>query len=268
MAEPVIRKRTRGAPAAPQQKKPAAQSDRRFPASKDDKGGVEVSMKEYVPTQTLQDPFDGMYAGGNVAGPLNIIAPPYNIYALLRLPYENSILLQCITAMVENCVGHGWDLEFLGEEGKAESQEAKAEKALIEKLLKYPNDDYSLQELRGRLRYDREASGNAYMEVGRDKARRVTMLHHVPTQTVRLTTRDRDETAYEANLPRDGSDTSTVKKRFRRFVQQVGEKKVYFKEYGDPRKIDPRTGEVNDGLAWEASATAIIHYKIYYPTPP
>ena len=53
------------------------------------------------------------------------------------------------------------------------------------------------------------------------------------------------------------------RKRFRRYVQIRDGKRVYFKEFGDPRLINARTGKVDDNA--EVPATEIIHFKLYCP---
>jgi PBSX family phage portal protein len=224
-------------------------------------------MKEFVNTQSLADPFDGYYSTG-VGHANDVLQPPYNPYSLARLPYENSALLGCIDAMVRNCHGHGWQLEYIGPDGQEKSSGAEAEKKILEKLLKFPNDQYSLQELAERARFDKESMGYFCIEAPRDRKGRVTSLFHIPAQTMRITTRDVEETEVEVKLPRDGADTSKIKRRFRRFVQIVNEKKVYFKEFGDPRRIDPATGKVNDALSIDQQATEIIYSGVYFPTSP
>lgn len=246
----------------------AAKSTRRFPVAKDDENSVEMKLKEYVNTQSVADPFARAYdtAGGGTNN--DVIQPPYNPYTTLRLVYENSSLLSCINAMVLNCHGHGWALEYIGPDGQEKSAAAEAEKVTLEKLLKFPNDEYSLQELCERARFDKEAIGYFCLELGRDRKGRITSIHHVPAQTMRRTTRDRQETEVEVRLPRDGGDKTKIKKRFARFVQIVNEKKVFFKELGDPRKIDPKNGKENPSLAIEDCATEILYSGIYYPLSP
>jgi capsid portal protein len=46
--------------------------------------------------------------------------PPYSFYALMRMPQDNSILNQCIDAMVTNIDGHGYRFEYIGEETDGE----------------------------------------------------------------------------------------------------------------------------------------------------
>ncbi len=56
-----------------------------------------------------------------------------------------------------------------------------------------------------------------------------------------------------------------VKKRFRRFVQRVGNKVVYFKEYGDPRNISSIDGKViPNSMLLEAKSKGIIANPIYH----
>jgi PBSX family phage portal protein len=230
-----------------------------------------LAMKEYTQSQQLVDPFRddyGVYEGGGGVD-LSIIEPSYNFYSLLRLPYESNMLMQCIQAYVVNIDGHGYRLEYIGPKGKETSKEAESEKTVLENLLDFPNDDYSLQSLRDRVRFDYETFGNAYVEVGRDNKGRVTMFSHIPAHTMRVTRRDSRFTPCKTQLPRDGGmETVNTRKRFRRLVQRVGVRKVWFKEFGDPRTIDPNTGLENTALSLEEGATEVIHISQYNPIAP
>lgn len=225
------------------------------------------TLKEYSGRRQVEDPFKDEYG---LSGSIHhVLEPTYNFYALMRLPDENSMLRQCIDAMVTNVDGHGHQLEYIGPEGQEESEPAKAEKRRMEELLDFPNDEYTLQELRDRFRRDLETLGNAYLEVGYGKDGSVVMLSHIPAHTMRMTKREDQAVAVEVTLPRGGTVIKqTVRKRFRRYVQMVGVQRVYFKEFGDPRTIDPSTGFVNDRLRPEESATSIIHISLYQPGSP
>lgn len=255
------------------QTRPAGQHIRMRSAA-DDSPAV-VVLKDYIGAQQLDDPFKGQYGGG--IGDLawkNPIQPPYSFYALMKLPKDNSVLGQCIDAMVTNVDGHGHRLEFIGEEGKEDSAEAETEKETLENLLDYPNEDYSMQELRDRLRRDYETIGNAYIEVGRDALGHIVMLSHIPAHTIRMTAKETESVPITVKLPRNGKIESVKRnKRFRRFVQKVGNNSVYFKEFGDPRIIDPATGDATrnkdgDKIRLEDSATEIIHLCTYNPDSP
>lgn len=226
-------------------------------------------LKEYTEQKQLPDPFQQSY-GNQIAGSgISIIQPVYSFYALMRMPEENAVLRQCIDAMITNIDGHGYRLSYVGPDGMDTSPVALKEKDSIQNLMDFPNDEYSMQELRDRLRRDFEVLGNSFLEVGRDRKGRVVMLSHLPAQTMRMTTKETEAIPVEVLLPRDGKTvTQKVNKRFRRFVQQVGERKVWFKEFGDPRSIDPKNGLISSTVTVESSATEVIHLSLYNPANP
>ena len=154
-------------------------------------------------------------------------------------------------------------LEYVGPDGSMESAAASNEERILTNLLDFPNDDHSLQELRERVRRDLETIGNAYMEIGRDRQGRICLVSHVPGHTVRLTPKDKEGTEVTIELPREGeARTQKVQKKFRRFVQIVSTKKVYFKEFGDPRNVNPVNDRIDDTLGLEQTATELIHMKL------
>ncbi len=227
-------------------------------------------LKAAATSQQVDDPFKNQSGGlGDGVTGLHLISPPFNFGALLRLPRENNMLRQCIDAMVTNVEGHGWRLEYTGPEDQEESTEAKAEKVVLENLLDFPNDDMTLQELRERQRRDIEILANSFLEVGRDDAGRIVMVSHVPGYTVRLTNKEKEKVPVEVILPREGkARVQKIMKTFRRYVQIVGTQKVFFKEFGDPRSISPKTGRVDDELSLEEQATELIHLTQHYPGTP
>lgn len=229
----------------------------------------QIAALRALQSQQIDDPFrDQVGVIAEVSG-LRVLEPPFNMNALLRMPRENNMLRQCIDAMVTNVEGHGWRLEFVGQEGQEETPAAKAEKIALENLLDVPNDDHSLQELRERVRRDLEHTGNGYIEVGRDQRGRVTFVAHLPAHLVRLTVKDVEPVPVRVTMPREGEAAEqTVTKTFRRFVQLVGTRRVFFKEYGDPRPINPSTGRVDVGLPIEQQATEVVHLTQYAPGTP
>lgn len=220
-----------------------------------------LELKRYTSAQ-ITDPFTEQYRGGSV---LSILKPAYSPHALARLPNENSILRQCIDAYVVNIEGNGYRLEFIGEEGQEDSNEAIAEYNRIISLLDQPNSEYSLTEMRQRMRRDHETFGYGFLEVGRDNMGEVSLLYHLPAQTVRMTAKDAKPTMVKRWFYRNGQPVQkTVAIRFRRFVQQVGASTIYFKEFGDPRSIDPATGQ-EANLPIEQQATEVYHIGQYVP---
>lgn len=222
-------------------------------------------LREYAQSQALEDPFRTVYTAAN--SPYVLIEPPYNMASLVRLPDENAALRQCIAAMTTNVVGHGYRLEYIGK-GKPDDADAVAEKEALEAMIDHPNADMNYAEFARRVWDDYETTGNGTIECGRDAKNRITMLHHVVAETMRLSQRDTEQTPVTVKLPRDGKLTDvTTKKRFRRFCQVVAQKRVYFKELGDPRSIDPETGEPKE-LSLVDAATEIAHLCNYNPRSP
>lgn len=65
--------------------------------------------------------------------------------------------------------------------------------------------------------------------------------------------------------------TMKRKKRFRKYVQMVDGKQVFFKEYGDPRIMNLRTGKYEANTPEELQANEVIHFKLgsgAYGVPP
>lgn len=232
-----------------------------FKRHPDEPTGEQV-IRSFV-SQSLVDPFFNVYA--NTISALSIIAPKYNPYALLRMPDECSVLRQCLDAMVTNICSFGYRLEYIGPPDQEDSPGANAEKTRIESLTSQPNGEYSFIELRERVRRDVETFGYAFIEVGRQSAGgEIIMVNHVPAHTMRLTAKAPEMVPTEQVFIRDGKKVKVkMPKRFRRFVQMVGARLVYFKEFGDPRSINPKTGEEDKALAFNASATEIYHVMKY-----
>lgn len=229
------------------------------------------AFRDAESSQQVGDVFaakQGRYGGQ--LGELQVIKPPYNPSFLQRLPIESSILRQCIDATVTNTEAHGYMLDF-DEEYYVETEDgestipeaAEQEKKRIEQLMDYPNEDYTGQELRERLRRDLENTGNAYIEVVRNKKSEVDRFYHLPSATTRLTSKEKEAVDVDVYLPRSDGDTKKVAKKFKRFVQKIGTKKIWFKEFGDPRKVSWEHGKADDTLKPEDEATEIIHIRLY-----
>jgi PBSX family phage portal protein len=217
---------------------------------------------DQVGSKALPDPFGKHY---REEGGLQIIRPPQNPYALIKIIQENSHLIQCMDSMVTNIHGFGYRMEFIGKKENETNPKALQELQFFEEFFDSPNPYMSFQDVRERIGWDYWALGNAYMEVGRDTQKRVMTLYHVPAPTMRVTKVDGEPTVIVETLTRMGKKVKVkLKKFYRRFVQIDDQgRRVYFKEFGDPRTIDPRTGQENTSLALEDSATEIIHMARY-----
>lgn len=216
---------------------------------------------------SLTDPFEDVYDPGIGQQNQPVLEPDLPYGLLLKAAKMNSSLNQCVEAYVVNIESYGYQLEFIGPTGKESRPSMQAEKVLALDFLDNCAGD-SLRKVREDRRRDIEYLGSGYFEVGRDQAGRPTFIDHVQTVTLRKTKKDKDATRYTRTVrSADGSVIQkTGVKRFRRFVQ-IGQngKRVFFKEFGDPRVIDPDTGLVNNDLAPEDAATEIYEEEIYSP---
>lgn len=216
------------------------------------------------------DEFTGRYHSAHAGSEHAIIEPMYPPQVLNRYAMSSGVLRTCIDAMATNIEGFGYTLEYIGPEESRSNAEVQAEYDRVRGVLDHPNGSYSLIELRKRYRVDKESAGYAAMEIVRNEDDGFPdLLYHVPGYTVRMTTQDSDDTEVMRYLPRPGARANNmlkVRKRFRRIVQIVNGKPVYFKEAGDPRTINAETGKPTaEGEEVRRDATEIVMDYIYAP---
>ena len=223
-----------------------------------------------VSRKMAEDPFAGLYGD-------RILQPPYDLGFLAGLPEKSNILSQCIEAMETNIAGFGFTLEPMdwaksGESGEL-SKEAEDERKTLMHFFEFCNQDIPYSQLCRRVRRDLETLGNGYWEVLRDGKGDIVWLEHIEGYTMRLTRQDDEYTPIEQYIRDEESNelkTYQTRKRFRRFVQIRNNVKVFFKEFGDPRPIDSKTGYVmgEDEVGEYTPATEVIHFKLYCPSSP
>ena len=221
-------------------------------------------FKADVPeTRQIKDPFSELYALHEV------IEPPYPLEELQKLPEMSNILRQAIDAYVTNLLGFGWTLVQTDPEyepSEAEQKQIDQEYDTLRELFEYASPGGDIATILAKVIADRERTGNGYLEVIRDVDGKIVALSHVPAHTVRITPAT-EEQLVRITIPLPGREkTFLVRKRFRRFVQIVDSRKVYFKEFGDPRQMDYTTGEFAESVPFEKRATELIHFKIDSPT--
>lgn len=232
------------------------------------------NTKELVPLLNvakraeLIDPFDSVYSADVTPAATSVMEPDLPYALLLKAAKANSALNQCVEAYVVNIESYGYQLEYVGPPGKETKPVMQAEKTVAIDFLNNCSEDGSLRDIRERRRRDIEYMGEGYFEVTRDAGGRPTSINHVPTVNLRKCKKDPQAVAYERPI-RSADGTLLTKKgvkRFRRYVQiGLNGKRIYFKEFGDPRVIDPDTGLENPELPIEQAATEIFEEAIYSP---
>ena len=180
----------------------------------------------------------------NAYGLFDVITPPYDLYELANY-YDTSFANHAaIDAKVENTVGLGYDFVVsdrtnLKLENSNDREAIARARKRIERLkielrgwLEDLNDDDSFTSILEKVYTDVHAVGNGYLEIGRTVTGDIGYIGHIPATTIRV------------RRLHDG------------YVQIVGNKVVYFRNFGatnqNPITDDKRPNE-------------IIHIKEYSP---
>jgi len=233
------------------------------------KAGVTIESKQIADPYTAVLNIGLFQQGGH-----NPIEPTFNFYTLARLVQNSNVLRQCIESYVTNIEKTGAVLEYVGPEGGEASAEAVAEKNLLESFLSFCSPSMSLQEIREKVRHDIETTGNWFIEVSRNQKGQIVLFDWIPATTMRRSRREEKAVDVVIEVPDPTTPGIMIRKvaarNFCRYVQISNTtsgtfKRVYFKEFGDPRAIDPATGDENPSLPIEQQATEVIMGSIYSP---
>jgi PBSX family phage portal protein len=191
-----------------------------------------------------------------------LLIPPYSPERLYRIFEESSVLPTCIQAMIDNIPGFGYD--YIYQNGKV-LPENSVEKAEMEDLLSQANETQSFLSVRRDARRDIEVTGNGYYEVVRYPDRTIALIYQAKATNMRITALDEEPQRVKVFLRRKGKIVeSTIKKRFRKFAYLVDgttNKVRWLKEFGDPRAINPETGDYMSSRS-RNQANEIIHIKL------
>lgn len=234
-------------------------------------------------TRTLANPWD------NISNMEDLLTPGLDPSGLAAMIDHSTMLGQCIEVMEINISGFGYRLkpykDLIGIknlEGKI-----KEEKEEFESFLRYANyEEESFTRLRRNTRRSVESTGFAWWEVLRSKDKKIVGFTLCPPQSIKMT--PKQQTSVKVSQKRivgSGVDRRIVEreksKHFRKFAQALNSvvlgaeeqpKIVWFKEYGDPRDMDWRTGEYQDELKEQIKpehlATEIIHHSLYSSVEP
>lgn len=189
------------------------------------------------------------------------IEPPVILEGFKKLVSESSILPQCIRAYRSNIPGYGIGVRYKVDE--EETPEMAAEYTRATEIIELLNIESDTKEVFENLITARETYGISYLEVIRNLKDEVVQVEFIKDTPLMRKTRPLVPyitTDYYYNgkaVPR--------KKRYRKYRQQVNGNTVYFKEFGDPRIMDNRTGEyLSEGetLDIQYRANEILEFTI------
>ncbi|ANB57053.1 phage portal protein, PBSX family [Anoxybacillus sp. B7M1] len=221
---------------------------------------VKVEAPSATTRQIYEDEFKNLYSD-------EVIEPPYNLKELKRIAKYSTILQQCVDAYRTNIVGFGLQPDYTFDiNAKDVSEKVKKqvenEWVRLEEFIKYLHFDESAETILGYALEDREKTGNGFIEVLRDGLGRPAGIEYVDCQNMRVCSYTVPEEV-EFTITENGVPKKIKRwKKFRRYVQMVNGKKVFFKEYGDPRVMNLTNGKFDENTPEHLRATEVIHFKI------
>lgn len=172
------------------------------------------------------------------------LTPPADLRGFKAMVNHSSILPQCIRAYKNNIAGFGIGIRYK-EDYENETSEMKAEFTKAEEIIDLLNMDMDTKEVFEDVIESREIYGIGYLEVIRNAANEVTGIDFIEdTPSIQKTIPLEPYVDIEYNYK---NRIEIRPKKFRKYRQQVGSKTMYFKEIGDPRVMDRRTGEYLNG---------------------
>jgi PBSX family phage portal protein len=199
--------------------------------------------------------------GTSIAGGVAPLPTPYDVSHIVRLYSISNMLKQCIAAKVTNVGLCGFEVV----KAHPEIEMDPAEKEELESFIESPNADQTLTTLHSLLVHDKETFGFGFFEVVRDRRGRVSVLRHAPAVYTRVCPKDQENILVTYDVAR-GPRVVNVReyKRFRIYVQVVGGQVTYFKEFGDPRKLNCKSGRFETAeykVPPEEEATELVHVR-------
>lgn len=191
-----------------------------------------------------------------------MIDTPYNIDILYRLKEQSSMIPQCVDAMVTNTVSAGWEVVPIAKGVTVNEDEKDEAQSFIDRA----NAEESLSTVVGKVVDDWESIGFGFLEVIRDATDRVAIARHASSRITRACQKHPTAQKVRYDMRRGKRVVNMVEfKRFRKYVQNVNGRLVWFKEFGDPRKMDSRTGIFQGEPGFNGNkdylATEIIHFR-------
>lgn len=187
------------------------------------------------------------------------LEPELDQYGLAQIVDNSNILPQCIRAYKQNIAGFGFKIEY--NEDVPETQEMAKEFSKLQSILDSLSPEKATKGLFEDIIEARETYGVAYVEVIRNRINEVVSLIFLNnTPSVRKTKLQKNYVKY---IRYNKGKSIPSKKRFRRYKQEIGGETVYFKEFGDPRIMDLRTGQyVGQSLPFQFRANEILEFSI------
>ncbi|MCD8206698.1 MAG: phage portal protein [Bacteroidales bacterium] len=212
------------------------------------KGSQEIKKAE---TSVQITPEDSLNTG-------DWICQPTDLRGLKMLVDQSTIIPQCIQAYKRNIAGFGIGVRYIDD--REETPEMAEEYTRMEEIVELLNTERDTKEIFEDIIAARETYGVAYLEVIRNLAGEVEQIEYI--EDVPSVTKTKPLDPYLDYEFWHHGETVTRKKRYRKYRQEIGGRVVYYKEFGDPRIMDLRSGEYVDGLDIQYRANEILEFAL------
>jgi PBSX family phage portal protein len=200
---------------------------------------------------------------------------------LLRQAFDNSGLEDLLELDLESFKEIDVDIRDLEDKKFLWERIASVEKSRARSFFEFVNPLMPFIELRKKTRKEYEIFGNAGWEIIREDPEvensRITQIYKVPFLNVKLRRICKEPVDTTMIIRKDEIlfDSVRVQRYFRSFVRSHGSKKVFFKEFGDPRIMSRTTGKYYDSIEHlmkeeedGSPANELFHWKIESPLSP
>ncbi len=216
-------------------------------------------VKEHAPIEkaetSLQITDQEAYTAGEWIKPLN------DLKGLRALVKHSTILPQCIRAYKNNIAGFGIGVRYIDDVEETPERAAEFDKAV--EVVELLSTEQDTKEVFENIIEAREMYGIAYLEVIRNVAGEVVQIEFIKETPSMEKTKPLG--SYISTMYYHHGKQTERKKKYCKYRQDIGGKTVYFKEFGDPRIMDNRTGlYLKDGetLDLEHQANEIMDFTI------
>jgi len=187
------------------------------------------------------------------------IQKPLYQEGLKELVSHSSILPQCIRAYKNNIAGFGLKVAYKNDY-EEETEEMKQEFSQMKRIIELLNFEGDTKEVFENVITARETYGIAYIECIRNlegKVVEIDFIKDTPSIEMSKPLEPAQDIIYYYN-----GEPIIRKKKFRKYKQTIAGKTVYFKEFGDPRIMDKRTGEYVAGIDDFLQSNEILEFAL------
>lgn len=208
----------------------------------------------------LEDEFSNLYYTANENSKV-VLMPPFEPKVLASLVTKNNILSQCIEAMEVNIDGTGHEFVAIKEGEKGDEKEIE----LLNDFFNEPYPGESFLTQRRALRRQLESVGYAALEPLRNLEGDVVAVRNLDSFNLRFIKLD-DAVLVPKTVKRAGLEiTLQVLERERRFMQRLGNRYIYYREFGTTRECNKDTGlwaKEGETIPPELRATELIMFEV------